>query len=136
MNLQNRTNDPCPRRRGSPSVVPVDDFDTEHFRGFLREEMRRRSMSQRMLAERSGVDHSTISRLLSSARTPSMATMARLASALDASLPAFLRPRTSLGIRLDARIRAALLEVGVAPSDIDELIAHYRRRQMRDRRAG
>ena len=113
----------------------MDHFDAEYFRGWLRDEMHRRGMSQRMLAERSGVDHSTISRLLSSGRTPSMATMARLADALGATLPTFLRPKAGV-TPLDARIRAALLEVGVEAPYVDELIAHYRRRRIPDRLAG
>ena len=117
-------------------MAPVDDFDTEHFRGWLRSEMGRRGISQRMLAERSGVDHSTISRLISSGRTPSMPTMARLAGALGANLPTFLSARTSLDTPLDARIRAALLDVGVDAMDTEALIAHYRRRRMPNRLAG
>jgi transcriptional regulator with XRE-family HTH domain len=44
-------------------------------------------MSQRQLADRSGVDHSTISRLTTSGRVPSLATATKLAKALG-PLPA------------------------------------------------
>lgn len=113
----------------------MDDSYSEPFRDWLRAEMHRRSMSQRMLAERSGVNHSTISRLVSSGRTPSMATMARLADALGATLPTFLRPKT-MATAADARIRAALLDAGVDATDVDEVLALYRRRRMPDRLAG
>jgi transcriptional regulator with XRE-family HTH domain len=92
-------------------------------------------MSQRMLAERSGVNHSTISRLISSGRKPSMATMARLADALGATLPTFLRPNQMAG-PLDVQIRAALVGLGVEAADAEELVAVYRRRRLPDRLAG
>jgi transcriptional regulator with XRE-family HTH domain len=44
------------------------------FRGWLRTAMRERGVSQRALAMRTGVSHSTISRLLSEDRTPSLDT--------------------------------------------------------------
>lgn len=52
------------------------------FNVWLRRQMRERRMSQRQLAHRSGVDHSTISRLVSGERVPSLATATRLARAL------------------------------------------------------
>ena len=52
------------------------------FNVWLRRQMRERRMSQRQLAHLSGVDHSTISRLVSAERVPSLATATRLARAL------------------------------------------------------
>lgn len=52
------------------------------FNVWLRRQMRERRMSQRQLAHRSGVDHSTISRLVSGERVPSLATATRLVRAL------------------------------------------------------
>jgi transcriptional regulator with XRE-family HTH domain len=52
------------------------------FNVWLRRQMRERRMSQRQLALLSGVDHSTISRLVSGERVPSLATATRLARAL------------------------------------------------------
>jgi len=46
-----------------------------------------RRMSQRQLAERSGIDHSSISRLIRGGRMPSLRTAARLAKALGVSEP-------------------------------------------------
>jgi transcriptional regulator with XRE-family HTH domain len=52
------------------------------FNLWLRRQMRERRMSQRQLAHLSGVDHSTISRLMQGERMPSLATATRLARAL------------------------------------------------------
>ena len=52
------------------------------FNVWLRRQMRERRMSQRQLALLSGVDHSTVSRLLSGERVPSLATATRLARSL------------------------------------------------------
>jgi transcriptional regulator with XRE-family HTH domain len=51
---------------------------------WLRTQMRARKMSQRQLAFRSGVDHSTISRLVHGDRTPSFGTATKLARGLRA----------------------------------------------------
>ena len=54
------------------------------FSEWLRAQLRARGMSQRQLAQQSGVEHSTISRLLSSNRSPSLGTATKLARALRA----------------------------------------------------
>lgn len=43
-------------------------------------QLEQRQISQRAVAMRAGVDHSTLSRLLRNARTPSLRTMSRLAT--------------------------------------------------------
>ena len=123
----------------SPATLAVlsrlmSDFNAAHFRGWLQAEMRHRAISQRMLARRSGLDHSSISRLLSEGRTPSMETMARLAAALGARLPAYIAP-TVVGDSIDANIRAALSELGVGSGDIEEMLSLYRRRRLQERHA-
>ena len=105
-------------------------FDSAHFRVWLDNEMRRRRMSQRMLGERSGIDHSTISRLLKTRRTPSTETMVALAAALGADLPGYLAPAPTQG-SIDTRIRRALAQLGVDPTVGDEMLAVYRRSQIR-----
>jgi transcriptional regulator with XRE-family HTH domain len=55
------------------------------FNLWLRRQLRERRMSQRQLAHLSGVDHSTISRLIAGDRTPSLDTAAKLARALHVS---------------------------------------------------
>lgn len=52
------------------------------FAEWLADRLRARRLSQRQLALRSGVDHATVSRLLRDGRVPSLATAAKLASAL------------------------------------------------------
>lgn len=52
------------------------------FNVWLRRQLREKRMSQRQLAAFSGVDHSTISRLMSGERAPSLATATKLTKAL------------------------------------------------------
>ena len=52
------------------------------FSEWLRAQLRAKKMSQRQLAQQSGVDHSTISRLIRGDRTPSLETATRLARGL------------------------------------------------------
>ena len=61
------------RRPVEDVTLPSRVLDGD-FRGWLRAAMRDRGMSQRALAMRTGVSHSTISRLLSEDRTPSLDT--------------------------------------------------------------
>lgn len=60
-------------------IEPPPRFNT-----WLREQLRERGISQRRLAFRAGVNHSTISRLIRSQRVPSLQTAVRLHRALDA----------------------------------------------------
>ncbi len=53
------------------------------FAGWLREAMASRGMSQRMLAALSGIDHSTVSRLLSGDQQPSLGTARALVRVLE-----------------------------------------------------
>ena len=58
---------------------------TDHGRAFnewLRAQLKAKKMSQRQLAQQSGVDHSTISRLMRGGRTPSLGTATKLARGL------------------------------------------------------
>lgn len=55
------------------------------FNIWLRRQLRERRMTQRQLAALSGVDHSTISRLLSHGRSPSLTTATKLAHTLRVS---------------------------------------------------
>ena len=63
------------------------DHASPSFAEWLRTQLRARRMSQRQLADRAGVDHSTISRLLSLERMPSLGTATKLAHALGSRLP-------------------------------------------------
>lgn len=125
-----RTNPSWAIASGDRAAAMVVRFDIAHFRVWLANEMRRRRISQRMLGERSAVDHSTISRLLRTGRTPSIETMVALATALGADLPGYLAPASAPG-PLDTRIRRALADLGVDPTVTDEMLAVYRRSQIR-----
>lgn len=103
-----------------------------HFRTWLENEMRARRISQRMLGQRSGVNHSTISRLLRGSRMPNVETMVALAAALGAQLPSYLAPAPTSG-PMDARMRRALTELGLDPAVADEMLAVYRRSQLAER---
>lgn len=59
-------------------------MDERDFGVWLRQELRARRLSQRQLADRSGVDHSTISRILTSGHVPTLRTAVRLAQGLGA----------------------------------------------------
>jgi transcriptional regulator with XRE-family HTH domain len=61
-----------------PAAILAGDFA-----GWLREAMEARSVSQRMLAHLSGIDHSTISRLLSGERNPGLGTALALIRVLE-----------------------------------------------------
>lgn len=65
------------RRRGLGPVLGVLDFSE-----WLRTQLKLRRMSQRHLAWKSGVDRTTISRIISGGRTPSLETAVRLMRAL------------------------------------------------------
>lgn len=52
------------------------------FNEWLRTQLKSKKMSQRQLAQQSGVDHSTISRLVRGDRTPSLGTATKLARGL------------------------------------------------------
>ena len=63
-----------------PSRVIEGDFS-----GWLRDTMAERGISQRVLAMRTGISHSTISRLMSSNRVPSLATAVAIVQVLNAA---------------------------------------------------
>jgi len=80
---------------------------TENGRAFnewLRAQLKAKKMSQRQLAQQSGVDHSTISRLIRGDRMPSLGTATKLARGLRE-------------IREDSDTSAALSVVSVGPQN-------------------
>jgi len=76
--------------RGGKSRHPVsgeyqDPMSVQNGRAFnewLKTQLKAKKMSQRQLAQQSGVDHSTISRLVRGDRTPSLGTATKLARGL------------------------------------------------------
>jgi transcriptional regulator with XRE-family HTH domain len=69
------------------------------FAGWLREAMAGRHMSTRALAARSGIDHSTISRLAHGEREPSLATAVAILKVLGTERPRYSAADTALAVR-------------------------------------
>ena len=74
--------------------------DSGTFNAWLEATLKARRMSQRQLADRTGIDHSTISRLIRGQRIPSLRTATSLAYALGvpeaaARLDEMMRPASS-----------------------------------------
>ena len=109
------------------------DPNSTPFADWLDGRLRRARMSQRQLAMRSGVHHSTISRLIRQRRTPSFATAVRLAQVLDPTgiLP-ISRSRDARSISPAMRVEHALRsDPGLAASDIRDLMHGYLRLRAR-----
>ncbi|HEY6058075.1 MAG TPA: helix-turn-helix transcriptional regulator [Candidatus Limnocylindrales bacterium] len=83
------------------------------FNEWLRAQLRAKKMSQRQLAQQSGVDHSTISRLIRGDRMPSLGTATKLARGLrelreDADAPQYLGVVAATNQNPTARVEYAL----------------------------
>lgn len=83
------------------------------FNEWLRTQLKAKKMSQRQLAQQSGVDHSTISRLIRGDRMPSLGTATKLARGLrelreDADTPQYLGLVASGPANPTARVEYAL----------------------------
>ncbi len=83
------------------------------FNEWLRAQLKAKKMSQRQLAQQSGVDHSTISRLIRGDRMPSLGTATKLARGLrelrdDADTPQYLGLMSSGPVNPTARVEYAL----------------------------
>ena len=83
------------------------------FNEWLRAQLKVKKMSQRQLAQQSGVDHSTISRLIRGDRMPSLGTATKLARGLrelrdDADTPQYLGLVASGSTNPTARVEYAL----------------------------
>jgi transcriptional regulator with XRE-family HTH domain len=83
------------------------------FNEWLRAQLKAKKMSQRQLAQQSGVDHSTISRLIRGDRMPSLGTATKLARGLrelrdDAEMPTYLNVVSSGAANPLARVEYAL----------------------------
>ncbi len=84
------------------------------FNEWLRMQLKVRRMSQRRLAHQSGVNHSTISRIVRSERTPSLGTATKLARGLreplggDADIPHYFATVAATATHPTARVEYAL----------------------------
>lgn len=110
------------------------------FNAWLRGQLREKKMSQRQLALQSGVDHSTISRLIKGDRMPSLGTATKLARGLreihdESEGAAYFASMASRTILPTSRVEYALRGDDVlTEADVRELMQAYiaiRSRRMR-----
>src|SRR3970040_2195635 len=84
------------------------------FNEWLRSQLKAKKMSQRQLAQQSGVDHSTISRLIRGDRTPSLGTAKKLARGLsEAEAPQVME--YSLAVRMRRLAARPMSGAGARP---------------------
>jgi transcriptional regulator with XRE-family HTH domain len=110
------------------------------FNSWLRSQLKEKKMSQRQLALQSGVDHSTISRLIKGDRMPSLGTATKLARGLreirdDNEGPAYFASLAARQLLPTARVEYALRgDEALSDADVRELMQMYigmRNRRMR-----
>jgi transcriptional regulator with XRE-family HTH domain len=111
------------------------------FNSWLRSQLKEKKMSQRQLALQSGVDHSTISRLIKGDRMPSLGTATKLARGLrviraEAEGPPFFARRSTRQQVPTARVEYALRgDDALNEGDVRDLMQAYisvRNRRLRD----
>ena len=110
------------------------------FNSWLRGQLKEKKMSQRQLALQSGVDHSTISRLIKGDRMPSLGTATKLARGLreihdDAEGPAYFASLNARTVLPTTRVEYALRgDDSLTEADVRELMQAYisvRQRRLR-----
>ena len=113
----------------------------QSFNGWLRGQLKEKKMSQRQLALQSGVDHSTISRLIKGDRMPSLGTATKLARGLreireESDGPAYFASVATRQMLPTARVEYALRgDDLLQETDVRELMQFYisaRSRRMRE----
>jgi transcriptional regulator with XRE-family HTH domain len=101
------------------------------FNAWLRGQLKEKKMSQRQLALQSGVDHSTISRLIKGDRMPSLGTATKLARGLreirdEADGPAYFASLASRHLMPTTRVEYALRgDEVLTENDVRELMHAY-----------
>jgi transcriptional regulator with XRE-family HTH domain len=101
------------------------------FNSWLRGQLKEKKMSQRQLALQSGVDHSTISRLIKGDRMPSLGTATKLARGLreiheEAEGPAYFASLSGRQQLPTARVEYALRgDEILTEADVRELMQTY-----------
>jgi transcriptional regulator with XRE-family HTH domain len=101
------------------------------FNSWLRGQLKEKKMSQRQLALQSGVDHSTISRLIKGDRMPSLGTATKLARGLreirdEVEGPAYFASLTARQLLPTARVEYALRgDDALEDRDVRELMQAY-----------
>ncbi len=108
------------------------------FNEWLRGQLKAKKMSQRQLAQASGVDHSTISRLIRGDRTPSLGTATKLARGLreireDADAPQYLGlVSSSATMNPTARVEYALrADEALGEAQVRQVMEYYLAVRMR-----
>jgi transcriptional regulator with XRE-family HTH domain len=101
------------------------------FNSWLRGQLKEKKMSQRQLALQSGVDHSTISRLIKGDRMPSLGTATKLARGLreisdESEGPAYFATLNSRTVMPTSRVEYALRgDDALTENDVRELMQAY-----------
>jgi transcriptional regulator with XRE-family HTH domain len=110
------------------------------FNAWLRSQLKEKKMSQRQLALQSGVDHSTISRLIKGDRMPSLGTATKLARGLreihdESEGPAYFASLNARTVLPTTRVEYALRgDDSLTEADVRELMQAYisvRQRRLR-----
>lgn len=111
--------------------------DARSFNDWLRTQLKAKKMSQRQLAQQSGVDHSTISRLIRGDRTPSLGTATKLARGLreirdPSETPSYFGQVTGATSSPAARVEYALRsdDLLIEP-DVRQVMEYYLSLRMR-----
>ena len=113
----------------------------QSFNSWLRGQLKEKKMSQRQLALQSGVDHSTISRLIKGDRMPSLGTATKLARGLreireESDGPAYFATQSAHHMQPTARVEYALRgDDLLSEADVRGLMQTYialRGRRLRD----
>jgi transcriptional regulator with XRE-family HTH domain len=105
--------------------------DPRSFNAWLRRQLKEKKMSQRQLALQSGVDHSTISRLIKGDRMPSLGTATALARGLreigdESDGPAYFASQSSRPVLPTTRVEYALRgDEVLTEGDVRELMQAY-----------
>lgn len=101
------------------------------FNAWLRSQLKEKKMSQRQLALQSGVDHSTISRLIKGDRMPSLGTATKLARGLreitdETEGPAYFASLNTRTVLPTTRVEYALRgDEALTEGDVRELMQAY-----------
>jgi transcriptional regulator with XRE-family HTH domain len=113
----------------------------QSFNAWLRGQLKEKKMSQRQLALQSGVDHSTISRLIKGDRMPSLGTATKLARGLreihdESDGPAYFATLNTRQVLPTTRVEYALRgDDALTETDVRELMHAYlgvRNRRLRN----
>ena len=101
------------------------------FNSWLRSQLKEKKMSQRQLALQSGVDHSTISRLIKGDRMPSLGTATKLARGLreirdDNEGPAYFASLAARQLLPTARVEYALRgDEALGEPEVRQVMEYY-----------